>query len=99
MRLVARHNPERDGSARSGLLRGMLPEEQLAVANGALASMRQALRVGAPLAGAGLYAAFGGGVVAVLDAATFLVSAAALLAMRVPDIARGRSPAASCRHG
>lgn len=80
------------GSAKAGLLRGMLPEEHLAAANGALESMRQALRIGAPLAGAGLYAAFGGGVVAVVDAATFLVSAVTLLVMRVPDIARSREP-------
>ena len=80
------------GSAKAGLIRGMLPEEQLAAANGALESMRQALRIGAPLAGAGLYAAFGGGVVAVLDAATFVVSAVTLAAMRVPDIARNREP-------
>lgn len=80
------------GSAKAGLLRGMLAEEHLAAANGALESMRQALRIGAPLAGAGLYAAFGGGVVAVVDAATFLVSAVTLLLMRVPDIARSREP-------
>lgn len=80
------------GSAKAGLLRGMLPEEHLAAANGALESMRQGLRLGAPLAGAGLYAAFGGGVVAVLDAATFVLSALTLLAMRVPDIARSREP-------
>ena len=80
------------GSAKAGLMRGMLPEEHLAAANGAMESMRQALRIGAPLAGAGLYVAFGGGVVAMLDAATFLLSAATLAAMRVPDIARVREP-------
>ena len=80
------------GSAKAGLIRGMLPEEQLAAANGAIESMRQALRIGAPLAGAGIYVAFGGGAVAAVDAVTFLASAGTLLAMRVPDIARSREP-------
>jgi MFS family permease len=71
--------------ARSALLRLMLPEELLADANGALSSTQQGLRIVAPLAGAGLYAAFGGGVVAVLDAATFAGSALFLSRMRVPE--------------
>lgn len=79
-------------SAKSGLMVGMLEEEHLASANGLLESMRQALRIGAPLAGAGLYTVLGGGAVALVDAATFLVSAALLSAMRVPDIARVREP-------
>jgi MFS family permease len=71
--------------ARAALLRLMLPEELLADANGALSSTQQGLRIVAPLAGAGLYAAFGGGVVAVLDAATFAGSAVFLSRMRVPE--------------
>lgn len=71
--------------AQSALLRVMLPEELLADANGALSSMRQGLRIIAPLAGAGLYAAFGGGVVAILDAATFAGSALCMSRMRVPE--------------
>ena len=71
--------------ARAALLRVMLPEELLADANGALQSTTQGLRVIAPLAGAALYAAFGGGVVAVLDAATFAGSALFLSRMRVPE--------------
>ena len=71
--------------ARSALLRLMLPEELLADANGALSSTREGLRIVAPLAGAGLYAAFGGGVVAVLDSATFAASAFFLSRMRVPE--------------
>lgn len=71
--------------ARSALLRLMLPEELLADANGALSSTREGLRIVAPLAGAGLYAAFGGGVVAVLDSATFAASAIFLARMRVPE--------------
>jgi MFS family permease len=71
--------------ARSALLRLMLPEELLAEANGLLSSVQQGLRIVAPLAGAGLYAAFGGGVVAILDAATFAGSALLLSRMHVRE--------------
>jgi MFS family permease len=71
--------------ARAALLRLMLPEELLADANGALSSTQQGLRIIAPLAGAGLYAAVGGGTVAVLDAATFAGSAFFLSRMRVVE--------------
>jgi MFS family permease len=71
--------------AQTALLRVMLPEELLGDANGALSTMRQGLRIVAPLAGAGLYAAFGGGWVAVLDAATFGGSAFLMSRMRVAE--------------
>jgi MFS family permease len=71
--------------AQTALLRVMLPEDLLADANGALSTMRQGLRVVAPLAGAGLYAAFGGGVVAGFDAATFAGSAFLMSRMRVTE--------------
>src|SRR5436853_6585992 len=71
--------------ARSALLRVMLPEELLVDANGALSSIQQGLRIVAPPAGAALYAAFGGGTVAVLDAATFAGSAMLMSRMRVPE--------------
>ncbi|HZD88411.1 MAG TPA: MFS transporter [Gaiellaceae bacterium] len=71
--------------AQAALLRLMLPEELLADANGVLSSSRQGLRIVAPLAGAGLYAAFGGSVVAVLDAVTFAGSALFMSLMRVPE--------------
>ena len=61
--------------ARTALLRLMLPKELLADANGALTATREGLRIIAPLAGVGLYTWLGGGVVAELDAATFLASA------------------------
>ncbi len=71
--------------ARSALLRLILPEELLADANGALQSTTQGLRIVAPLAGAGLYTAFGGGTVAVLDSATFAASVLFLSLMRVSE--------------
>jgi MFS family permease len=73
-------------SARSGLLVSMIDNEHLGEANGALESLRQGLRVGGPLAGAALFALWGGGVVAVLDSATFFASAGCLLGLRVTDV-------------
>jgi len=70
------------GAARSAMIKAMLPDELLAGANGAFQSVREGLRLIAPLAGAGLYAAFGGPVVALVDAGTFLGSAATLVALR-----------------
>jgi MFS family permease len=75
-------------AARSGLLVGMLPEEQLGEANGLLQSTEQASRLVAPLAGAAMYAVWGGHAVAVLDAATFVASAAFLLSVRSRDLER-----------
>ena len=72
-------------SARSALLPALVDDEVLGQANGSLSTGREALRLVAPLAGAALYAGFGGPAVAILDAGTFLVSAAALLALRVDE--------------
>jgi MFS family permease len=72
-------------SARSGLLTTTLPRELYAEANGIFQSVREGLRLIAPLAGAGIYAATGGGVVAILDSATFVAVVAALLLMRQPE--------------
>jgi len=77
-------------SARSALLPAMVDDELLGQANGSLGTGREALRLVAPLAGAALYAGFGGPAVAILDAATFLLSAAALLALRVDEPAPER---------
>lgn len=61
--------------ARMAVLRLMLPEELLADANGILSSAQQGIRIFGPAAGIGLYALVGGGVVAVVDALTFIGSA------------------------
>jgi MFS family permease len=68
-------------AARSAMLKAMIPDEQLGEANGILQSIREGFRIVAPVAGAGLYAAFGGHVVALVDAATFVGSAATLVAL------------------
>ncbi|HEX6677426.1 MAG TPA: MFS transporter [Actinomycetes bacterium] len=73
------------GSGQSALLTLLLPDELLAYGNGALLTIRQGLRLVAPVAGAGLFAWLGGGSVAVLDAATFLVAAATLARVRVAE--------------
>jgi MFS family permease len=69
-------------AARSSMLKAMLPDALLGEANGALQSLREGLRLIAPVAGAGLFALWGGAVVALVDAATFVASAATLVALR-----------------
>ena len=72
-------------ASRGAMLKAMVPDELLGEANGAYQSIREGLRIVAPLAGAGIFAAWGGSVVAMVDAATFLVSAAALVALRFAE--------------
>jgi MFS family permease len=72
-------------SARSALMTTTLPKEVLGEANGLFQSVREGLRLIAPLLGAGIYSAFGGGTVAVLDAASFLAVVVAVLLMRAPE--------------
>lgn len=73
------------GSGLSALLTVVLPFELLGEANAAFTTMRQGMRLVAPLAGAGLYVAVGGGIVAIIDAATFAVSALCLAGLRVEE--------------
>ena len=72
------------------------PDELLGTANAALQTVREGLRLVAPLAGAGLYTVAGGAAVALLDAATFLAATVALLALR--SASRARPPPASLAH-
>jgi MFS family permease len=73
------------GSARSAFLTVMLPRELLGDANAVFATLREGLRLISPLLGAGLYAAFGGGVVAIADGLTFVGVAVALLFVRTSE--------------
>ena len=75
-------------AARAGLLVSMIPGDDLGDANGLLQSTNQAMRLLAPLAGAALFAIFGGQAVAGLDAITFVVSALFLLGVAAPTIER-----------
>ncbi len=72
-------------AGQSALLTTLLPEELLGPANAALQTVRETLRLVAPVAGAGLYTVAGGGAVAVLDAATFLMATAALFALKARE--------------
>lgn len=71
------------GPAAAGLLKDLLPEASLAAANASLATVSQGLRIVSPLVGAGLYARFGGGSLAVLDSATFLVAIVMLASIQL----------------
>ena len=68
-------------ASRSAMMKAMLPDELLGDANSAYQSIREGLRIIAPLAGAGLFAWVGGSAVALVNAGTFLVSAATLVAL------------------
>lgn len=72
-------------AAQSGLLKDLLPDEDLATANAALSTIDQGLRILSPLVGAGLYAAVGGGALSLLAATTFLTAAATLLTVQVEE--------------
>lgn len=94
------------GSAGAGLRKDLMPSEDLAAANAALQGVGYGVRIIAPLAGAGLFDLFGGGAVALMDAATFAASIGALLSIRLaesePEPARPgsfrREFAAGARH-
>ena len=80
-------------AALNGLLKDLLPEDLLVDANASLAVTREALRLVGPLVGAALFAYAGGAAVAVLDALSFVVAAAAILAIRVVSIPEDHDPA------
>jgi Major Facilitator Superfamily len=83
------------GPAETALLPALVPADLLAEANGARQTLTEGLRLITPLLGAGLFTLVGGGPVAVIDAATFLVAAASLAALRVNEPAPGLNPAAA----
>ena len=72
-------------SARSALMTVTIPRELLGDGNAIFQSVREGLRLIAPLAGAGIYAAAGGGVVAIVDSVSFAGVVMALLLMRTPE--------------
>ena len=82
------------GSASAGLRKDLLADGDLGGANAALQTINQGLRIVSPLVGAALFAALGGGAVAVLDTATFAVAIVALASIRLtetPPEARGQA--------
>ncbi|MBO0826596.1 MAG: MFS transporter [Streptosporangiales bacterium] len=72
-------------SAVAGVLKTMLGEQELASANGVIQTLREGMRLVVPLAGAGLFAAFGGHAVVLLDMATLLLGAAVLAVLRLRE--------------
>jgi MFS family permease len=78
-------------AAQSAFLTVLVPEDLLGDANGVFQTLGEGARLFAPLLGAGLFAAAGGGTVAVLDAATFAASAVCLTRLHVRE-PRGRRP-------
>jgi MFS family permease len=72
-------------SGQSALLATLVPVERLSEANALLQTVREGLRLLAPVAGAGLYAAAGGAAVAILDASTFVIAAASLASLRIRE--------------
>jgi MFS family permease len=79
-------------AARGAFVAGMVPDALLPAANGLLEAARSGIRIVAPIVGAGLYLLAGGHAVALLDAVTFVVSAACLWRVVAPDVqgVRGR---------
>ena len=73
------------GPAGSGLLKDLLADEDLIGANTARATISQGLRIASPVTGAAIYASFGGGCLAVLDSATFLVAIGALVSVKLAE--------------
>jgi MFS family permease len=72
-------------SARNAFMTIIVPREQLGDANGIFQTTREGLRLIAPLTGAALYAAVGGGAVSLLDSASFVAVVVALLFIRVAE--------------
>ena len=69
----------------NGLLKEVMPPRLLVDANASLQTIKESFRLVGPLAGAALFSGLGGGAVAVVDAASFLVAAAVIGTMRVHE--------------
>lgn len=81
------------GAAQSAFLTVLLPGDQLGDANAFLRTVREGLRLVAPLAGAGLFVLVGGHWIAVLDSGTFVVAGCSVLALHVREEKLVRVPA------
>jgi MFS family permease len=72
-------------AARSAFMTVILPRDLLGEANGLFQTVREGLRLIAPLGGAAIYASAGGGAVAILDSVSFVAVVGALLMLRVDE--------------
>ncbi len=84
-------------AAGAGLLKDLLADDELASANASNTTISQGLRIVSPLVGAALFSRFGGGSVAILDAATFAFAIGALMTVRVAERAPLVESASSVR--
>ncbi|SDN93959.1 Major Facilitator Superfamily protein [Streptomyces sp. cf386] len=72
-------------AAESALVAGAIPAPLLGDFNGLRMTATEGMKLLAPLAGAGVYAAYGGASVALLDALTFVVATGLYAALRVRE--------------
>lgn len=72
-------------AAGAGLVRDLLPDDELASANGLLNTIDQGLRLISPLAGVGVYALWGGRAIAVLTAGCLVVAASVIATVPVVE--------------
>jgi MFS family permease len=79
-------------SAQTALVPSIVPTDALGEVNAILQTLGQGSRLVTPLLCAGLFAAFGATPVILADSASFLIAAAALLAIRVHEVKPTRSP-------
>jgi MFS family permease len=82
------------GSASSAMLRALLPDEQLATANGVRQTANELMRLLSPLAGAGLFSLLGPRAVVAFQLAAYVVAAVLLVRLRAAGdvVARDRLP-------
>jgi MFS family permease len=73
-------------AALNGLIKEMLPEELLADANGVLQTVRQGLRLVAPLGGAALLTLLGGRAVVGFNLGCLLIGGLALLSLKLAEV-------------
>jgi len=71
--------------AESALFAAMLPTDVRRTVNGVRLAIQEGGKLISPLLGAGLFVLLGGGVVAAIDAATFVVAAIALTRLRITE--------------
>jgi MFS family permease len=73
------------GATRNAFLKDMLPDADLGSANAAFGTLAGFTRILAPLIGSGIYAVFGGHLLAIVDAVSFIAAIAALASVRVVE--------------
>lgn len=71
----------------NGLLKELIADDVLVDANAALQTTKEGFRLFGPLAGAALFAWTGGWLVAVIDAASFLIAAVVIASVKVQEAA------------